>query len=186
VTVRRRGASETFPAGTRVPVATLLSAARAATRARGATPEAVGASAGAAAGGEPAPGRSPLLAEVARLEQAFAGALATRRAVEAAEAILTLDRAILEWSADTLQSDEPERARAVLHSLVHRLGEAASEGVRDPRQWLAPLVEPLIALRAELRAERAFRVADRLRDRLVTAGIELHDTPQGTTWSLRS
>jgi cysteinyl-tRNA synthetase len=122
---------------------------------------------------------------VARIEQSFAEALAARRAGEAAEAILILDRAIADWSADSLQTDDPDRARAVLHSLVHRLGEAASAGVRDPREPLTPLVERLIALRGELRAERAFALADRLRDRLVAAGIELHDTPQGTTWDLR-
>ena len=120
-----------------------------------------------------------------RLEQAFIGALAARQANEAAEAILALDRTILEWSADTLQSDEPERARAVLHSLVHRLGEAASVGVRDPRQLLGPLVDRLIGLRAELRAERAWQLADRVRDQLTAAGIELHDTQDGTTWTLR-
>jgi cysteinyl-tRNA synthetase len=130
--------------------------------------------------------RSPLLGEVARLEQAFAGALTDRRATEAAEAILALDRAILEWSGDTLQTDDPDRARAVLHSLVHRLGETASVGLRDPRELLAPLVEGLIALRAELRAERAWQLADRVRDRLIASGIDLHDTPAGTTWTLRS
>ena len=46
--------------------------------------------------------------------------------LDAAEAILALDRTILEWSDDTLQSDDPDRARAVLHSLVHRLGESAA------------------------------------------------------------
>jgi cysteinyl-tRNA synthetase len=121
---------------------------------------------------------------VARIEQAFAAALAGRRATDAAEAILALDRTILEWSEDTLQSDAPDRARAVLHSLIHRLGETASIGLRDPKELLAPLVERLIVLRAELRAERAWQLADRLRDRLVAAGIELHDTPQGTTWTL--
>ena len=120
-----------------------------------------------------------------RLEQAFAGALTARRATEAAEAILALDRTILEWSADSLQSDEPDRARAVLHSLVHRLGEAAAGGLRDPKELLAPLVERLIVLRAELRAERAWQLADRLRDRLIAAGIELHDTSEGTSWTLR-
>ena len=134
---------------------------------------------------EPRPKRSALLDEVARLEQAFAAALAARRAAEAAEAILALDRTILDWSADTLQTDEPDRARAVLHSLVHRLGEAASVGLRDPKELLAPLVEGLIVLRAELRTEKAWQVADRLRDRLVAGGIELHDTPGGTTWTLR-
>jgi cysteinyl-tRNA synthetase len=122
---------------------------------------------------------------VAKLEQAFAGALTARQATEAAEAILTLDRTIVEWSADTLQSDEPDRARAVLHSLVHRLGEVASVGLRDPRDVLAPVIERLLALRAELRAERAWQIADRVRDRLIAAGIELRDTPDGTTWSLR-
>ena len=73
----------------------------------------------------------------------------------------------------------------MLHSLVHRLGETAAVGLRDPKEVLSPLVERLITLRTELRAERAWQLADRLRDRLVAAGIELHDTPQGTTWSLR-
>ena len=185
VTVRRRGVAERFPAGTRMPVTSLVAAARGAREpaeprrrppTRRATP---------AESDEPRPKRSALLDEVARLEQAFAAALATRRAGEAAEAILALDRTILEWSADTLQTDEPDRARAVLHSLVHRLGEAASVGLRDPKELLAPLVEGLIVLRAELRTEKAWQLADRLRDRLVAGGIELHDTPGGTTWTLR-
>jgi len=73
---------------------------------------------------------------VARLEQAFESAHCRRKASEAAEAILTLDRAIAEWSADTLQTDEPDRARAILYSLVQRLGEAAAGGLRDPRELL--------------------------------------------------
>ena len=184
VTVRRRGVMERFPAGARVPVAALVAAARGATQAGVTAPAPAGATQEPAGAGEPAPTRSPLLGEVTRLEQAFAGAIATRRAGEAAEAILALVRTIVEWSGDTLQTDDPDRARAVLHSLVHRLGEAASVGLRDPKELLAPLVERLIVLRAELRAERAWQIADRLRDRLVAAGIELHDTPQGTTWTL--
>jgi len=185
VTVRRRGVAEQFPAGTRMSLASLAAAARATRPAGGAAAARAEAPPAPAQAEEPRPKRSALLEEVARLEQAFAAALATRRSEEAAEAILTLDRTILDWSADTLQTDEPDRARAVLRSLVHRLGEAASVGLRDPRDLLAPLVEGLIALRAELRAEKAWQVADRLRDRLVAAGIELHDTPGGTTWTLR-
>ena len=133
----------------------------------------------------PAPKRSPLLTEVARLEHAFEAAIAGRRAPEAAEAILNLDRAIAEWAADTLQTDDPDRARAVLHSLVQRLGEAAAGGLRDPRELLAPLVESLITLRGELRAAKAWELADRVRDRLIAARVELRDTPGGTVWELR-
>jgi len=186
VTVRRRGVAERFPAGTRMSMASLLVAARGAGESGGAAASPPDAQRAPAESDEPRPKRSALLDEVARLEQAFVAALAARKAGEAAEAILALDRAILDWSADTLQTDEPDRARAVLHSLVHRLGEAASVGLRDPKELLAPLVEGLIALRAELRTEKAWQVADRLRDRLVAGGIELHDTPGGTTWTLRA
>ncbi len=185
VTVRRRGVAERFPAGTRMPMTSLVAAARGARESGGAAASPPDAARAPAESEEPRPKRSALLDEVARLEQAFVAALAARRAGEAAEAILALDRAILDWSADTLQTDEPDRARAVLHSLVHRLGEAASVGLRDPKEVLAPLVEGLIVLRAELRNEKAWQVADRLRDRLVAGGIELHDTPGGTTWTLR-
>ena len=185
VTVRRRGSAERFPAGTRMPITSLVAAARGVREAGGAAASTADTPRGPAESDEPRPKRSALLGEVARLEQAFAAALAARRAGEAAEAILTLDRTIIEWSADTLQTDEPDRARAVLYSLVHRLGEAASVGLRDPKEPLAPLVERLIVLRAELRNEKAWQLADRLRERLVAAGIELHDTPGGTTWTLR-
>jgi cysteinyl-tRNA synthetase len=123
---------------------------------------------------------------VNELERLFEAALAGRSADHAVAAILRLERAIAEWSADTLQSDEPDRARVVLHSLVHRLGEVASVGLRDPRDALAPLVEGLIALRVALRAAKAWDVADELRERLAAAGIELRDTPHGTVWTLRS
>ena len=126
------------------------------------------------------------LSEVAKLQQAFEAAIGARRAADAAEAVLNLDRSILEWSADTLQTDEPDRARAVLHSLVHRLGEAAAEGLRDPRDLLGPLVESLIALRAELRTAKQWELADRVRDRLIAANIELRDTSTGTVWELRA
>ena len=185
VTVRRRGVAERFPAGTRMPLTSLVAAARGARESGGAAASPPDAARAPAESEEPRPKRSALLDEVARLEQVFVAALAARRAGEAAEAILALDRTILDWSADTLQTDEPDRARAVLHSLVHRLGEAASVGLRDPKEVLAPLVEGLIGLRAELRTEKAWQVADRLRDRLVAGGIELHDTPGGTTWTLR-
>jgi len=185
VTVRRRGAQEIFPAGTRMPLAALVGAAHGQSTASAASPASAAAPAADAAPESATPARSPLLGEVARLEQAFAAALQARSAGAAVDAIVELDRAILDWSADTLQTDDPDRARAVLHSLVHRLGEAASVGVRDPREAVAPLVERLLALRAELRAEKAWQLADRVRDRLVDAGIEIKDTPAGTVWSLR-
>jgi len=188
LTVRRRGKSQVFPAGAKLTLAELRAAARGegeSTRREPDRPPAAAEAGSSVSSGAPGPKRSPLLTEVSRLEQAFEAAIAGRRAPEAAEAILTLDRAIAEWSADTLQTDDPDRARAVLYSLVQRLGEAAAGGLRDPRELLAPFVESLITLRGELRAAKAWELADRVRDRLIAARIEIRDTPGGTVWELR-
>jgi hypothetical protein len=189
LTVRRRGVSRVFPAGERFGLDALLAAARgdvasaSPAAAGGTVPETTETGSTQAV---PTPLKSPLLSEVAKLEQAFEAAIAARRAGEAAEAVLTLDRSIIEWSADTLQTDEPDRARSVLYSLIHRLGQAAADGLRDPREVLGPLIEGLIALRKDLRAAKQWEVADQLRERLAAAGIELRDTPAGTVWELRS
>ena len=185
VTVRRGAAREVFPAGTRMALDGLVGAARGGGGVAGARPAPDAPRTEEEAAAPEPSARSPLLGETARLEQAFGEALSARQAGAATEAILALDRTILDWVADTLQTDEPDRARAVLHSLVHRLGEAASVGLRDPREVVAPLVERLLALRAELRAEKAWQLADRVRDRLVDAGVEIRDTPDGTVWALR-
>jgi len=177
-----------IPSGTRLTVDELLAAARGDTETGRREPQRAPAPADAelaVTDSASASKRSPLLTEVTRLEQAFEAAITGRRAPEAAEAILNLDRTIAEWAADTLQTDDPDRARAVLHSLVQRLGEAAAGGLRDPRELLAPLVESLITLRGELRAAKAWELADRVRDRLIAARIELRDTPAGTVWELR-
>ena len=189
LTVRRRGASRMFPAGDRLSLDTLLAAARgdaSSTRPAAREGTAEGPTAQASDQGVPAAAKSPLMSDVAKLEHAFEAAIAARRAADAAAAVLALERSILEWSADTLQTDDPDKARAVLHSLIHRLGEAAADGLKDPRERLAPVVDGLIALRKDLRAAKQWQIADHLRDRLAAAGIELRDTPAGTVWELRT
>jgi hypothetical protein len=184
VTARRQGRDVRLASGTRLTLAELVAAGRSPGRDRGGATAAGLTDGGPAAGvgpGDPGPGPAPLLDEVARLEAAFSSAVGAGRAGEASSVILALDQAIAEWSSDTRESDEPDRARAVLHALIHRLGEAATsrpEGEATP----APLVERLVALRADLRASGAFGTADRLRDALASAGIDLRDTPAGTTW----
>jgi hypothetical protein len=123
------------------------------------------------------------LADAARLhEAAFDEALATRDADAAVAAILELESAIHEWSRDTLQSDDVDRARAALRSMTVRLGTAATEGVRDVREVLGPVVEAALAARVVARSEKAFAVSDAIRDELTAAGIEVRDTPNGVEW----
>jgi cysteinyl-tRNA synthetase len=115
-------------------------------------------------------------------ETAFDVALAARDADGAVAAILELESAIVEWSRDTLQSDDVDRARAALRSMIVRLGAAATEGVRDVREVLGPVVEAALAARVVARSEKAFAVSDAIRDELAGAGIEVRDTPDGVEW----
>ncbi|MGH8901717.1 MAG: CysS/YqeB C-terminal domain-containing protein [Egibacteraceae bacterium] len=174
VTVRRRGMSTRFEAGSTVAIDALRTAAETARTAPVQARE-----------DEPVASPMPsLLAEAERLEGMFDGALASRDVGAAVAAMLDLEQSMFEWSADTDETDEMDRARVVLRRMAVRLGEVAVEGIRDPREPIAPFVDALVELRARARAERSWELADMLRDRLMAAGIEVRDTPEGTTWGL--
>jgi hypothetical protein len=172
VTLRQDGSSTVLPTGTECSFDDLVPG-------RVAGPAAVPSTAAAAQ-----VGRSPLIEEADRLDAAFTAALAARDVDAAVAALIELDEVMLGWSADTLQSDEPERARATLRSMVVRLGELARTGAADPRLAVAPLVELALSLRAAAREARDFATSDRVRDGLAAAGVEVRDTPDGVEWHL--
>jgi len=127
-------------------------------------------------------GGSPLLEAIVRLGAEFDEALARRDANAAVRCALSLEEELHAWSSDTLQSDEADRGRATLRGMLVRLGEAAQEGVRDPRAVVAPWVDALLALRASARAAKRWNEADEVRDHLLALGVEVRDDPSGTTW----
>jgi hypothetical protein len=198
VTLRRDGESVRIESGQTIPLDTLragpdLSSADAqgldlalppGQRDSGKGQGAVDSSARGQGAVEPAPSDVPdSLAAAAKLhEAAFGAALGARDADGAVAAILDLESAIVDWSRDTLQSDDIDRARAALRSMVVRLGAAATEGVRDSREVLGPVVEAALAARVVARSEKAFAVSDAIRDGLTAAGIEVRDTPDGAEW----
>jgi cysteinyl-tRNA synthetase len=65
---------------------------------------------------------------------------------------------------------------------VVRLGELAEGGARDPRDQLAPYVELLLDLRTTARVNHDYATSDLVRDRLSDLGVEVRDTPEGTSW----
>jgi len=194
VTVRARGRSEVFAAGTTLPIDELRAAAArlAAGGGGGGADRQHGASGVAAATVvevvQPGPGASaasPFMAEIERLEATFDAALVARTVSQAVAAVLDLDRTIVEWSRDTAESEEIDRARAAFRSMIVRLGDLAVTGMRDPRDAVAPFVEALLEVRLAARKARDFAGSDRVRDRLIAAGIEVRDTPEGSKWVVR-
>jgi cysteinyl-tRNA synthetase len=125
-----------------------------------------------------------LRAEADRARTAFEEALAGRDVDGCVAAVLGLEEALAAWQADTLQSDDADEARRVLRALVVRLGELAEEGAADPAAKVAPFVEALLAVRAAARQNKDFATSDLVRDRLVEAGVEVRDSPDGTSWTL--
>jgi len=207
VTVRRAGDSTILPAGTSMSVADLRGLVRGAKPANhggGTQPVPVPPLPVLA---PPAPGPVPLpaaplpaaplpaaplpavplpavpLPEVmAEAERGFAVAAGDRDAAAMVAVILALETAVKQWEADTDEDQGTEQARALLRSLIGRLGRTAQHGLADPRDRLRPAVEPLIALRNTLRGEGNFAAADAIRHALTAAGLDLSDTPGDTRW----
>src|SRR5205085_2471848 len=121
VTVRKDGRSHVLPTGTVVAIADLRDLAFSSVAV--AAPAAVshpggGADVGSEREAAPRVSSSPLLEAVARIEAAFDAAVAARDAAGAVRTILELDDELLAWSRDTLQSDEADRGRSALRSMV--------------------------------------------------------------------
>ena len=177
VTIRRAGDSVVLPSGSRLAVAELRDLVRGIRRATGTGPGAAGPA------GSPGNSRALPLAEImAAAERGFGAAAGDRDAGAMAGVILELETAIGQWEADTDEDQGTEQARALLRSLIGRLGQAAQDGLADPRDRLRPAVEPLLALRTTLRGEGNFAAADAIRDALAAAGLDVSDTPEGTRW----
>ncbi|MFN2582436.1 MAG: hypothetical protein ABR498_06820 [Candidatus Dormibacteria bacterium] len=129
---------------------------------------------------------SPFMEAVNVQSDRARSALAARDVDGAVAALLEIDSTVQQWSADTLDSGEPDDARAVMRRLLVQLGDVARDGARDPRERVAPMVERLLTLRSDLRKSGDYDVADRVRDALIDAGVEIRDTPDGTVWELDS
>ncbi len=182
VTVRRPGGSRSFPTGTRLTLDELDALLRGtAAPAPAPSPAAAAPVPDQRAGTGPRPSLR-LEADAARA--AFEAALAAGDVDECVGAVLDLEGAIVAWSTDTDQNDDVDHARRILRGLVVRLGDLARSGVRDPREVIGPYVEALLELRGRARAARDYAVSDLVRDRLVAAGVEVRDTPEGAHWVL--
>lgn len=187
LTVRVQGRSTVHPAGTVLPIDALRHPDRAHRPTAGTTDDSA-----AAAGSPPADSGVPatplvsLAGEASALDERFTAALADGDADGAVRAALELESVIRAWSADTLQSDEADRAHGILRSMFVRLGEAAVGGLRDPRELLHPSISLILDLRTAVRADKRYDLSDLIRDRLAEQGIEVRDTAAGPEWLLKA
>jgi cyanophycinase-like exopeptidase len=193
VTVRVQGRSRAIPAGRVVSIEALADIARE-LRAHEAAGTGAGLEAdgedetsalpdGASAGSAFAP-RTAQPGDAGALEGSFSAAMAGHDVRGALESLMDLDTALEARLRAGEDSPDLDGDRALYRSLIIRLGEAAEEGARDPREALSPLVETLLELRGRARDTRDWQVADLIRERLNDAGVGVHDADEGSTWTL--
>lgn len=175
VTVRAHGASVVFPTGTEMSIESLRPGAVAA-------PAAPAARLSSSALSET---KLPLLDEARRLDLAFTEALAARDAAGATAATLELEQVVCDWAGDNAATDEPDRARDILRSMIVRLGEVAIGGLVDPRAVIGPFVDIAMNERVRARAAKDWAASDRLRDALGAAGVEVRDGRDGAEWVIQ-
>jgi cysteinyl-tRNA synthetase len=90
---------------------------------------------------------------------------------------------------DSGDSETALRVASEVRAMASVLGidplapEWKESGVND--EVLGAVVDSMIALRWQAKAEKNFALSDSLRDALDNAGIDVHDGPSGSTWSLR-
>ncbi len=178
LTIRRRGQSTRYAAGTELRLADLAGAGSLHNVGIAAVE-----SAGLAANRPLSPDRGLAVEECRRR---FSAALVEREVDGGVTALLDLDQVISDRSADPLGAGVADHAHGVLRSMIVELGELARTGIADPADALRPFVDLLINLRGQARDERDFAAADEIRDVLASAGVELRDTPDGPVWCLRT
>lgn len=187
VTVRRNGISMEIPTGETVPIDML--------RDHPSTPSGTSAARSApvltpVVDNSPIAGTvstkvvASLASDAERCSAEFNLSIEQRDAAGAVAAILDLDDAIRDWSADTLQGAAMDKARALLRSMIIRLGDASRSGLTDPRDVLGPVVEIALSARSEVRRAKLYDLSDQIRDGLALAGVEVRDTADGQMWEL--
>ncbi|MBI2321276.1 MAG: cysteine--tRNA ligase [Chloroflexi bacterium] len=75
-----------------------------------------------------------------------------------------------------------EEAQETLRELGGVLGLTLRAPAEAKGGEVSPLVDLLLAVRAELRAQRQWALADRIRDELGRLGVVVEDHPEGSTW----
>jgi cysteinyl-tRNA synthetase len=115
--------------------------------------------------------------------------LSTPQAIAAVHNVIREGNAALDQGDDGTARSAAASVRAMtgvfgLDPLSEQWSDDGGAGDAAHRA-LAGLVDTLLEQRQKARADRDFATADELRDRLLTSGIAVEDTPDGPMWTLK-
>ena len=177
VTIRKKGRETTFGKGAQIPFQILMKNMDPSDW----MPQPIN-------GTEPVGGRDALelngLNQVANIQASFRKGLADLDPKKTIHALLTLDSII--WNAQNNFADEQRisQAREILRESIVLLGQTLGSSHQNLREYLSPLVKPMLQLRAAFRNEKKWSEADSIRDILRQANILVEDTGDGSRWRI--
>jgi cyanophycinase-like exopeptidase len=116
------------------------------------------------------------------IEASFHEGLANHDQKETTNALLELDSAIWNAQKDLEDEERISEAREILRDSIVLLGTELGASPRRLREYLSPLVEEMLQLRAQFRNEQKWSDADRIREILKQANIQVEDTKDGFQW----
>ncbi|MDH5422264.1 MAG: Type 1 glutamine amidotransferase-like domain-containing protein [Acidimicrobiia bacterium] len=89
-------------------------------------------------------------------------------------------------AADLILSRLGEDLAEDARRMIVELAETVTPGAVDPTDQIRPFVDQLIETRNRARDRGDFEEADRIRTVLIDSGVEVHDEPGRTEWTLRN
>jgi cyanophycinase-like exopeptidase len=128
--------------------------------------------------------KKSLLNKVNDIEASFRKGLANHDQKETTNALLELDSAIWKAQRDLEDEENISEAREILRDSIVLLGVELGASPRHLREYLAPLVEQMLQLRARFRNEQKWSDADHIRDILQQSNIQVEDTKDGVRWQI--
>jgi len=128
--------------------------------------------------------KKSFLNKVNDIEASFRMGLANHDQKETTNALLELDSAIWKAQRDLEDEENISEAREILRDSIVLLGVELGASPRHLREYLSPLVEQMLQLRARFRNEQKWSEADHIRTILQQSNIQIEDTKDGVRWQI--
>ncbi len=179
VCLRMAGAQRYFEKGTSYPISLLKGSGGAATLMHGSSEPAASTPVTAVPDGS-------FWNTVNQIQAAYRLGIDSGILEKAVNAMLELDSLIWKAQEDLETPEFISQAREMMRDMIVGMGTAVSASPKRCTDYLAPLVEGLLALRHRCRQRNKWEEADAIRTCLMQARIFIEDTKDGSQWHFKS
>ena len=122
--------------------------------------------------------------KINKIKTSFRDGLVNHDQKETTNALLELDSIIWKAQKDLENEERISQAREIFRDFIVLMGAELEVSPHHLREYLSPLVEQMLQLRARFRNEKKWSEADLIRDILQQSSIQVEDTKDGVRWQI--